>query len=66
MNAAQVGRVCMTPEEAFQAGFDEPCGHGIADPGDCSRCRLTDAEIGRLVVLLSQPLASPTQESAAA
>lgn len=46
------GRVCLTPEEAFEAGFNEPCQHGRPDPNDCPRCRLTAAEIGRLVVLL--------------
>lgn len=44
--------VCQTPEEAFRLGFEEPCAHGLPDPDDCPNCRLTDAEIGRLVVLL--------------
>ncbi|MDN3021570.1 hypothetical protein [Streptomyces sp. S.PB5] len=45
-------RVCLTPEEAFEAGFNDSCQHDQPDPNDCPRCRLTDAEIGRLVVLL--------------
>lgn len=44
--------ICRTPEEAFEAGFNEPCEHGVPDPVDCRHCRLTDIEIGRLVVLL--------------
>lgn len=58
-------RVCLTPEEAFAAGFNEPCQHGQPDPEDCSRCRLTDAEIGRLVVLL-QGAHRPQQSTNAA
>ncbi len=47
-----MSRICLTPDEAFEAGFNEPCEHGIPDPQDCPGCRLTGAEIGRLVVLL--------------
>lgn len=57
------GRICLTPEEAFQAGWEEPCDHG-ADPGDCPQCRLTDTEIARLVVLL-RPAAAEAAPSAA-
>lgn len=57
------GRVCLTSDEAFEAGFNEPCQHGRPDPDDCSRCRLTDAEIGRLVVLL-QGARHPQEQSA--
>lgn len=57
-------RICRTADEAFQAGWDEPCDHGL-DPGECSACCLTDAEIARLVLLLSD-LASPAPERAAA
>ncbi|GAQ61930.1 hypothetical protein [Streptomyces scabiei] len=52
----------MTVEEAFEAGFSEPCDHGTP-PSDCPRCRLTDAEIGRLVVLLRGAL-TPQQRDA--
>ncbi|MET7776250.1 hypothetical protein ABZU94_10770 [Streptomyces mirabilis] len=57
-------RICRTADEAFQAGWDEPCDHGH-DPGECPACGLTDAEISRLVVLLSD-LASRAPERAAA
>lgn len=42
----------LTPEEAFEAGFAEPCEHQVPDPSDCPKCRLTEAEIRRLAVLL--------------
>ncbi|MEU3253172.1 hypothetical protein [Streptomyces sp. NPDC006997] len=60
------GRVCLTPDEAFEAGFNEPCQHGLSDPEDCPRCRLSDAEIGRLVVLLSGSLGQRPQSTASA
>lgn len=44
--------MCRTPEEAFQAGWDAPCEHGIPDPTECPECRLTPEEITRLAVLL--------------
>lgn len=59
------GRICRTPEEAFQAGWDDSCDHG-ADPGDCSVCGLTDAEIARLVPLLRHLAAPATAGRAAA
>lgn len=40
-----------TFEEAFQQGYDEPCEHGVPDPNDCPKCRLTPEEITRLAVL---------------
>ncbi|WP_155997921.1 hypothetical protein [Streptomonospora sp. PA3] len=43
--------VCVTAEDAFRAGFEADCEHGDA-PDVCPSCRLTDAEIGRLAVLL--------------
>lgn len=46
-----MSRICMTTEQAFEAGFNEPCEHGTRCD-HCPQCRLTDAEIGRLVVLL--------------
>lgn len=47
----------MTPairtfEDAFQAGWDAPCEHGIPDPTECPGCRLTPEEITRLAALL--------------
>lgn len=58
------GRICRTADEAFQAGWDEPCDHGT-DPGECSECGLTDTEIARLVILLSH-LAAPEPAGRAA
>jgi hypothetical protein len=57
-----MSRICMTADEAFQAGFNEPCQHGTP-PDVCSRCRLTDAEIGRLVVLLRGAFAPKPQDA---
>ena len=51
-------RLCRTAEEAFQAGWEEACEHGVPDPGKCETCGLTDAEVTRLVVLLGD-LAAP-------
>ncbi|NUP19844.1 MAG: hypothetical protein HOZ81_27950 [Streptomyces sp.] len=59
-------RICLTPDEAFEAGFNEPCQHGRPDPNDCTRCRLSDAEIGRLVVLLQGSVRPLTQSAATA
>lgn len=61
-----MSRVCLTPDEAFEAGFAEPCEHNVPDPEDCSRCRLTSAEVHRLVVLLQGALVRPVQHSEAA
>ena len=44
--------ICRTPEEAFQAGWDSPCEHGIPDPVDCPDCRLTPEEITCFAALL--------------
>ncbi|MEV6544431.1 hypothetical protein [Streptomyces sp. NPDC051665] len=46
------GRVCLSVDQAFEAGFEEPCQHLVPDPNDCPDCRLTEAEIRRLAVLL--------------
>ncbi|MFF9097627.1 hypothetical protein ACF1AX_31455 [Streptomyces sp. NPDC014802] len=46
------GRICRTADEAFTAGWEEPCDHGYADPGECPTCGLTDEEIARFVILL--------------
>jgi hypothetical protein len=43
--------ICRTPEEAWQAGWDEPCEHGVPDPVDCEHCRLTPEEAVRLAAL---------------
>ena len=51
MTTAARRKVCRTPEEAFEAGWNSPCEHDIADPTKCPRCRLTPAEIGRLAAL---------------
>lgn len=60
------GRICRTADEAFQAGFEEPCEHQVPDPEDCPQCRLTEAEIGRLVVLLRRDPAVPAARTTAA
>lgn len=57
-----MSRVCMTVDEAFEAGFNEPCEHGTP-PADCPSCRLTDAEIGRLVVLLRGAMAPQPKDA---
>ncbi|WP_329597793.1 hypothetical protein OIE43_18970 [Streptomyces pseudovenezuelae] len=59
------GRICLTPEEAFEAGFEEPCEHLVPDPSDCPSCRLTEAEIRRLVVLLRSDLPAVARKTAA-
>lgn len=52
--------MCRTPEEAFQAGWEEPCEHGSKDPGDCPECRLTPEEIAR-IALLMRPYVNPAE-----
>ncbi|MFJ9377754.1 hypothetical protein [Streptomyces sp. NPDC101455] len=60
-------RICLSADEAFEAGFKAPCEHLVPDPNDCPRCRLTEAEIRRLVVLLrSDPLTAASAPAAAA
>jgi len=44
--------ICRTPEEAFQAGLNSPCEHGVPKPPDCPKCRLTPEETTRLALLL--------------
>ncbi|MEW2570459.1 hypothetical protein [Streptomyces sp. NPDC047070] len=58
------GRICLTPAEAFEAGFAELCEHEAA-PERCPQCRLTPAEIGRLVVLLQGAARVSAQPAAA-
>lgn len=48
---ATTTRICRTRDEAFQAGWDEPCPHGHAPP-ECEHCRLTPEEITRIAALL--------------
>lgn len=61
--------MCRTFEEAFQAGWDAPCEHGVPNPVDCPRCRLTPEEIAVLVVLhrpyLQDTAATADQQPAA-
>ena len=52
--------MCQTPEEAFQAGWEAPCEHDIADPNDCPQCRLTPEEIAR-IALLMRPYVNPAE-----
>ncbi|MFF0139753.1 hypothetical protein ACFYRN_25275 [Streptomyces sp. NPDC005227] len=58
------GRLCRTADEAFAAGWDEPCDHGV-DPAECRSCALTGGELARLVVLLGGVAASPGMRDAA-
>ncbi|MFM9645676.1 hypothetical protein ACKI1S_05945 [Streptomyces galilaeus] len=61
------GRICLSPDEAFEAGFEAPCEHLVPNPNDCPECRLSGAEIRRLAVLLrSEPLAESRAHRAAA
>lgn len=48
------GRICLSAQEAFEAGFQEACEHRVPDPNDCPACRLSEAEIRRLAVLLQE------------
>lgn len=59
--------ICRTPEEAFQAGWDSLCEHGVPDPADCPGCRLTPDETTRIAALMRPYLrnAEPASESAA-
>lgn len=50
------GRICHSPQAAFEAGFAEACEHRVPDPTTCPKCRLTEAEIRRLAVLLRSEL----------
>lgn len=59
--------ICRTADDAWQAGYDAPCEHGVADPTACSSCALTPAEIARLVILhrpYLQPPGSRAQSAA--
>lgn len=61
------GRICLTPDEAFAAGYEEPCEHLVPDPNQCPTCRLSGDEIRRLAVLLrSEPTAESGPRTAAA
>ncbi|MFI1030775.1 hypothetical protein [Streptomyces sp. NPDC020951] len=60
------GRICLSPEEAFEAGFEEPCEHLVPNPADCPDCRLTAAEISRLSVLLRDAHHATERPAAAA
>lgn len=59
-------RICLSAEEAFAAGFEEPCEHRVPSPADCPDCRLTAAEISRLSVLLRDAHLAAERPSAAA
>lgn len=58
--------VCRTPQEAFEAGLNARCRHGVARQPECRDCRLTEAEIGALVVLLKGMRERRTQRSESA
>ncbi|MEU6295275.1 hypothetical protein [Streptomyces erythrochromogenes] len=49
--AEEQSRICRTAEDAFWAGYNAECEHGVPDPNDCRSCQLTDAEIGQIAVL---------------
>lgn len=57
--------ICRTPEEAFQAGWERPCEHGVPDVNDCPDCRLTDDEITQIVALLRPHLSASRSRKAA-
>lgn len=44
-------RICQTPDEILAAGMHAVCEHGVSPMRDCSDCRLSPAEIGRLALL---------------
>jgi len=54
--------ICRTTDEAWQAGWDAPCEHGLG-PGDCPDCALTPGEIARLV-MLHRPYLQPSGPTA--
>lgn len=53
---------CRTVADAWQAGWDEPCEHGVLDLADCGHCALTMAEISRLVLLHRPYLVAQTAQ----
>jgi hypothetical protein len=55
--------LCHSINEAWQAGYDAPCAHGVPDPAECESCRLKPEEIARLVVLLAGMRATAAAES---
>lgn len=57
--------ICRTPEEAFQAGWDAPCEHGVPNPNDCPRCELTPEEIAWIADLM-RPFLRPSASAAQA
>lgn len=58
--------LCRTPEEAFRAGLEAPCEHGVHPMPACRDCRLTEAEIADYAVLLGSHLAPASPDSEAA
>lgn len=58
--------MCRTADEAWQAGWDAPCEHGIADPTACPDCALTPDEIARMVTLHRPYLQAPVATTTAA
>lgn len=54
-----------TPDEAFAAGYNALCSHGVTPIHQCDHCRLTDSEIARLVVLLGPGLRAAAERTAA-
>lgn len=61
---ALADNLCRTPEDAWRAGWEAPCEHGL-EPTACERCRLRPAEIARLTVLLSGLAREAVPEQAA-
>jgi hypothetical protein len=58
--------ICRTPEEAFQAGLEQPCEHGVHPMPRCPKCRLTEAEIADIAVLLGSHLTPAAHSGEAA
>lgn len=51
--------ICRTPEDAYRAGYEQPCDHGHP-VSECDDCRLTPTEITRIAALLRPHLAEHT------
>lgn len=61
--------ICQTADDAWLAGYAEPCEHGVPNPPACTRCALSAEEIARLAVLhrpYLRPAATPERRSHAA
>lgn len=53
--------ICRTAEEIRRAAQTEPCDHGYVDLPKCPDCRLTEAEISAIAILLGPGLRARTR-----